>query len=903
MARVIEDLDEGEAALWAILHDESGLDLAEFTWVDHEKEDNCWRAWDFQHQWWRTPDRLQIDQCARALDITTLLATPAGWTTMGEVCPGDYVFDERGNPTRVNAVSQIWEDRPCYEVCFDDHTSIVADEEHLWLTWDKKARAARNPNRRGRPYPRIRTTKEILDTLTTSYGNERNHAIDVTKPLQIPHADLPLDPYYLGFWLGDGNTITSEITTADPFVLDELVRRGISIIPRANDLLYGVAFPYPHNRKTESVQARLRQLGVLGNKHIPMCYLRASESQRRDLLAGLVDSDGYLQSNGSCEVTQKAFPVAEGLVELLRSLGEKPRIVKKTATLNGVDCGPVYRVTWRPRWNPARLSRKSVNFLSADTKKFHALGQRRIVDVRAVPSRPVRCITVDNPTHLFLAGEGLIPTHNSVGKSLSIQARAFAFPFIHPGQEMLLTAPELNHLEQITTLVETRFMDVRLGKEMLIKGRSRINHRPFQMRFQNGARIIGRIPQRDGRGLKGTHPLCLEMDEAQDMPEKAWIEIFETLKRGHEGATWRAHGVTRGYQDTFYRITTDENSHWKCHKFQSQYRPTWSDQEREEKIADYPGGREDPDYKRNVLGEHSDSASPVFVLARLMRAVDDDIESDYNQNQYHYVQITDEWLRKTETHIDQHLNLPEFHKEKWKTFWCGMDVGWTLSPSEILVFAEERMRKEEYSANKKAGKAVPDSIEQPRLKLVTRISMVRMPSPEQRAAVLRVIDHYRPVAFSFDSTGGGLGIWQEMEADILKYPHIKTAVKGYNFSSNILVDFDDSIEVNEFASMEEQIKEAGVFRNAVLYATDRLRGLVDAGRLWLPWDKEVIGHFQAGKYEMSKGAQYGRTVKKGPNAHCLDAARMAALGWAQHTIELMVKKDQSEAVYDMFIEM
>jgi hypothetical protein len=188
----------------------------------------------------------------------------------------------------------------------------------------------------------------------------------------------------------------------------------------------------------------------------------------------------------------------------------------------------------------------------------------------------------------------------SVGKSLSIKVRGFAFPFLFPGQEMVVTAPELVHLEPIVGLIEQQFQATRLGREMLPRSRSAITHRPFQMNFNNGSRIIGRIPQRDGKGVKGIHPVWLELDEAQDYPHAGWVEFTETLKRGHEGAVWRAHGVTRGLRDDFFEHTQDNpDNDWTVHRFPAMYRPNWTDEERQEKIKKY-GSRDDPDYRRNV---------------------------------------------------------------------------------------------------------------------------------------------------------------------------------------------------------------------------------------------------------------------------------------------------------------
>ena len=499
----------------------------------------------------------------------------------------------------------------------------------------------------------------------------------------------------------------------------------------------------------------------------------------------------------------------------------------------------------------------------------------------------------------------------SVGKSLSIQLRGLAFPFIHPGQgqEMVITAPELNHLEPITDLVETRFRNVRLGQYMMASGRSGITHRPFKMSFKNGSRIMGRIPQKDGKGVKGIHPVWLEMDEAQDYPPKGWTELTETLKMGAKGSVWRAHGVTKGVRDDFYE-NTQPDSDWTVHRFTAMHRPPpdWSDDEREKKIKLYHGS-DSGDYRRNILGEHGDSTSPIFNLFRLMACVDDNQESSYNQDEYVHYEIIDSWLRQAQTTIDQELDLPVYHTEKYKTFWVGVDLGWTNHPTEIMVFAEEVMTPAEYKLQKNAnelgrGKAVPPDPSISRLKLLTRITMTRVSYPDQKIAFLKVIEHYKPKAFSFDATGAGQPVFQEIQEIIEtdpRYEYIKTIVKGYNFSGNILVAFDDTIEVDEFATKEEYIKETGMKRNAVDYATDQLRILIDSGRFWLPWDTDLTNEFGGQTYKVASALnQWGRREYSLGKFHALDACRMMALGWKQYAIEEFVKTDDQEPILDLF---
>jgi hypothetical protein len=71
-------------------------------------------------------------QVGKALALDTPIATPKGWTTMGEVQVGDVIFDETGAPCRVTAATDVMLDRPCYRVRFSDGSSIIADADHLW---------------------------------------------------------------------------------------------------------------------------------------------------------------------------------------------------------------------------------------------------------------------------------------------------------------------------------------------------------------------------------------------------------------------------------------------------------------------------------------------------------------------------------------------------------------------------------------------------------------------------------------------------------------------------------------------------------------------------------------------------------------------------------------------------
>jgi len=75
---------------------------------------------------------MSSSQVGKALALDTPLATPTGWTTMGDVQVGDVLFDETGAPCRVTGATDVMLDRGCYRVRFSDGSSIIADADHLW---------------------------------------------------------------------------------------------------------------------------------------------------------------------------------------------------------------------------------------------------------------------------------------------------------------------------------------------------------------------------------------------------------------------------------------------------------------------------------------------------------------------------------------------------------------------------------------------------------------------------------------------------------------------------------------------------------------------------------------------------------------------------------------------------
>lgn len=479
----------------------------------------------------------------------------------------------------------------------------------------------------------------------------------------------------------------------------------------------------------------------------------------------------------------------------------------------------------------------------------------------------------------------------SAGKSMSMKFRAIAFPFCVPGGEMLLTAPEGIHLDAITDVIETGYYGNRLFEEMLAPGRGGIKHRPFKMNFANGAVIHGRIPKHDGSGVKGVHPDWLEQDEASDYPEAGWAELFETLKQKEkEGAAgadsrWRAHGVTRGVGGTFDEKTRPD-SNWTVHALPAMYRPTWDEDERAAKIAQY-GSMENVDFRRNIYGLPGDASSPIFVLSRLMQCVDTEEYSEYNEHLYYNITIDDGELGDAEWGIESLMDdIPMSHTSKWRRFWAGMDVGWTQAPSVITIFGEESSKKRDGTS----------------LRLLSKITLRRIGTEDQLKAILHLFKLYRPVGFALDSTGAGMPLLEIARAWARDDPEISQfmeRVMGYNFSSKIAAGFDENVEID--LADPNGWERAVIWRNVLEWSTDVLRGLVDDKQLMLPYDRALIGEMQGQTWKYSRSAldAYGRKkLYSAGQFHALDAMRMAVLAFKQEWIDALIENHKASAGWE-----
>ena len=292
----------------------------------------------------------------KGLSIEEYLPTPTGWIQMKNLKVGDKLFDEEGNVCNVTYKSPI-HNIDCYKITFENGYEMIVDKEHRWFT--------KEPSQKRMT---VQNTEHMYNRMLKSHrkANSFRFIIDMNKPLQLDEKDFTIPPYTLGTWLGHMNKDSGVTINNDNQIIED----------------------------------------------IPQEYLRGSYRQRLSLLQGIMDTDGSINKNGSCEITLASKQLINQLRELLFSLGIKSNIKEKQVQLKKWDEPRTYYRLWFKTTLPVfRLKRKKDRIPDSPLRKTQYT--RYIKKIEPVESIPTQCIQVDSPNHLFLAGKEFIPTHNT----------------------------------------------------------------------------------------------------------------------------------------------------------------------------------------------------------------------------------------------------------------------------------------------------------------------------------------------------------------------------------------------------------------------------------------------------------------------------------------------------------
>lgn len=344
-------------------------------------------------------------QIGKALNIKEKIPLAAGgFKLLGQLEVGDLIVGSNGLPTKVIYKSEIF-DKPSYRVTFEDGNSIDVCEDHLWTV----------TNRINHRKIETKNTKRLAQDfrkLNARGYYEYRYTVPNVQPVQYSAKQQLVDPYTLGIWLGDGSkhcsTFACHIDDKQHYLSE-----GIKFTSE---------FSYERTRRPsifvssiKNLRPGLRQIGVLNNKHIPANYLYGSVEQRLALLQGLMDTDGHVRKNGTCEIqlTDKVPQLIKDVNQLLCSLGIKV-FVSHFDNNNFREPTSSTRMYFTPPvgMQIARMPRKAARL--KDSRPFQSYtNSRSIVNIEQIANIPTQCIQVDAHDHLFAVTDKYILTHNT----------------------------------------------------------------------------------------------------------------------------------------------------------------------------------------------------------------------------------------------------------------------------------------------------------------------------------------------------------------------------------------------------------------------------------------------------------------------------------------------------------
>lgn len=329
-----------------------------------------------------------------------------------DIVVGDVLMGDDSTPRNVLSLARGREQM--FKVEQKSGNDYICNKSHILSI-------VRSSWKKGNYSPHRRTTEyrdvPLMDFYNASEGF-KGHWFGYKTAVDFPKKDVPIDPYYLGVWLGDGTSSNQEITTADPEIVEFLQQYASSnnlfLVARENKTsgkatTYNIAqTPGKRSQKDNVIRVGLKKLQLFNNKHIPQIYKSNSREIRLQLLAGLLDSDGY-QHNKGFEFSNTNKQLVIDFVFLARSLGFRATVCNKTSYnkktgFNGISqsvhvSGPTHLI-------PTKVARKQADVRTQIKNCLHTS-----INIIPLEEDNYYGFVLDG-NHRFLLGDFTV-THNS----------------------------------------------------------------------------------------------------------------------------------------------------------------------------------------------------------------------------------------------------------------------------------------------------------------------------------------------------------------------------------------------------------------------------------------------------------------------------------------------------------
>lgn len=943
VAPPVELLTDEEIYLACILQDPSGLEQAEFLWHDTTSRDGCYRAFPYQWSWWRSRADRDIDQCARSTGKSERLM--ARVLAFADIHPGQEMVLLAPEKKHVRTIAERFEARiqatRFYRECLKGGRNGITHDP-IKINWSNGARLIGVlPGRSGTGAKGcmaagvlVLTRRGLIPIEQVAVGDQVwSHELRWSPVLHVESfEDECYEVRGQGSWpvvVSQGHRIYGRRNLATPKQkrrLDTLHWESVDDMALEDNPAFHWASTGTFAREDVPAPEFGKGMRVVDWRRDEFWWIVGRWLADGNLSSGLLPSGkrGSWRLHITTKVTRRS-EITDRLDALSWHWRAAPKSGTKGETIefcskaialwmlehfgqySGGKGLPVWMLGANRAWREALLN----GYMTGDGSRQENRSERAASG--SASRRLSLGLGLLGQSLGRCAGYGHVVVADYVTEIAGVKLKK------RPQDSWRLRLTDAGHGKGLFDgpMVTYKIRSVRPA------GR----HTVYNVISEDHSYLA------DGIFHHNTHPIWLSCDEAQDLSELTWNELPEVIRWEVPGAKWMCHGVSKGVRDKFYHYT-QSGSGFAVHRYMAIDKPTYNKAEREQKIKEYGGNPDSPDFRRNFYGVHGNTQNRIFNLNRLMSCRDDIETSEYNTAEYYYREIrVEEVLERAREQdgriehataaqavaIAEMVTPPPIHTSRHEVFWMGMDVGLVEDPSEILVFAEYHPDAKELRRDRANAIAVPDDGVS-RLKLLTRVKAVHIPEPLQDELVMHLIDHYRPRAFSMDATGNGLPLFQRLQkragtsrlltldyVDDTKMPVVDqdkqakakqalTVIKGYNFSGKVVVEFDEQ-KVDDLppgSPIQDIVDKAGIKRYVKDAATDELRQLVETSRLALPFDDEVTNDLNAQTWSYSQDPvdAYGRRRMRfsAGSYHILDAARMAVIGRALDPIERFVNE-------------
>jgi hypothetical protein len=368
----------------------------------------------------------------KAQPLAAAVLTTRGWSTIGELRIGDALASVDGESSQVTGIFHRG-DLEIYRVKFSDGAEVRCSGDHLWHVTFKEWRK-----------PRVLRTLAVAELIEKARGPEHRPWVPLFSGSFGSDA-LPLDPYLLGLMLGDGSfTDTSSslhFTTADPTVL----ARFRAALPSSCEAKLVTRYDYriinrQRNNEPSSLARVICELGLYGklsyDKSIPPIYLNSSAESRRELLRGLLETDGGCKNLSRVQFYTSSEQLSKDVLALVRSLGgiAHRRAQYKNYTHKGL------LKQGRQSWIVSLLHPFGRDLMTLPKHRERggstlSTGQsrRRIMSIEATGDVvPMACISVSHASGLYVTDDYVVTHNTTLGHHLAARL----------GLRMLAVRPE-----------------------------------------------------------------------------------------------------------------------------------------------------------------------------------------------------------------------------------------------------------------------------------------------------------------------------------------------------------------------------------------------------------------------------------------------------------------------------